>query len=61
MPNATTSTPVRWLRRAWRLLDATRRATLNLLLLALLLAGAWWLLKPSHPTLQDKTALVIRK
>ncbi len=53
------STPVRWLRRGWRLLDATRRAILNLLLLALLLAAAWWLLKPAHPALQDKTALVL--
>ena len=53
------STPVRWLRRGWRLLDATRRAILNLLLLALLLAAAWWLLKPAHPALGDKTALVL--
>ena len=59
MSTALSSTPVRWLRRGWRFLDATRRTVLNLLLLALLLAGAWWLLKPSHPTLQDKTALVI--
>ena len=53
------STPVRWLRRCWRLLDATRRSVANLLVLALLLAAAWWLLKPAHPALQDKTALVL--
>ena len=53
------STPVRWLRRGWRLLDATRRGILNLLLLALLLAALWWLLKPAHPALEDKTALVL--
>lgn len=53
------SAPIRWLRRGWRLLDATRRLLLNLLLLALLLAAAWWLLKPAHPALQDKTALVL--
>jgi protease-4 len=43
----------------WRLLDATRRALLNLLLLALLGGLAWALLKPSEPRLQDKTALVL--
>ena len=57
------STPVRWLvlwlRRGWRVLDATRRALFNLLLLTLLVAGAWWLLKPAYPALQDKTALVV--
>ncbi len=59
MSTALFSSPVRWLRRGWRYLDAARRFILNLLLLALLLAGAWWLLKPAHPALHDKTALVI--
>ena len=53
------STPVQWLRRGWRVLDLTRRGILNLLLLALLLAAVWWAVKPSHPALRDKTALVL--
>ncbi len=51
--------PMRWLRRGWQVLDTTRRALLNLLLLALLLAALWWLVKPAHPALQEKTALVL--
>ena len=53
------STPLRWLRRGWRVLNATWHGLLNLLMLALLVAGVWWLLKPAHPALQDKTALVL--
>ena len=53
------STPVRWLRRGWRVLDLTRRGIFNLLLLALLLAAVWWLIKPAHPALHAKTALVL--
>ena len=49
----------RGLRRAWNLLDATRRALFNLLLLALLGAGLWAVLKPGAPALQPKTALVL--
>ena len=47
------------LRRLWWLLDASRRALFNLLLLALLvgLAVAW--LRSGPPTLQPKTALVL--
>ena len=41
------------------MLDATRRAIFNLLLLALLVAGIWWLLKPAQPPLREKTALVV--
>ena len=59
MPNTTLSTLGRGLRSAWRLLDATRRTLLNLLLLLLLGVVAWALLKPSSPSLQDKTALVL--
>ncbi|MBX3634965.1 MAG: signal peptide peptidase SppA [Rubrivivax sp.] len=43
----------------WSALDFTRRALLNLLLLALLLGAAWLWWKSSPPALQPKTALVI--
>lgn len=43
----------------WRLLDGTRRALLNLLLLALLVGLAWLALRPGAPALKDKTALVL--
>ncbi len=53
------STTLALLRRLWWLLDASRRALFNLLLLALLvgLAVAW--LRSGPPTLQPKTALVL--
>jgi protease IV len=47
------------LRRFWWLLDTSRRALLNLLLLALLLAFLWALLRGGPPVLQPKTALVL--
>ena len=59
MPNPILSTAGRGLRGAWRWLDATRRALLNLLLLLLLGALLWALLRPGAPALQDKTALVL--
>jgi protease-4 len=43
----------------WWFLDATRRSLLNLLLLALLLALAWAVIKPGAPALKPKTALVL--
>ncbi len=43
----------------WWFLDATRRSLLNLLLLALLVALAWAILKPAAPALKPKTALVL--
>ncbi len=46
-------------RGAWRVLDATRRTLLNLLLLALLVAAAWALLRSGAPSLHAKTALVL--
>jgi len=46
MSNSISSSLGRGLRGAWRLLDATRRTLLNLLLLALLGLLAWWLVKP---------------
>jgi protease-4 len=49
----------RGLRRAGHLLDATRRTLLNLLLLVLLGALLWALLKPGVPSLKPKTALVL--
>lgn len=49
----------RGLKGLWRLLDATRRSLLNLLVLALLVALAWALLKPGAPALKPKTALVL--
>ena len=59
MLNTTLSTLGRGLRGAWRLLDATRRTLLNLLLLLLLGGLLWAVLKPSAPSLKDKTALVL--
>ena len=44
----------RGLKGLWRLLDATRRSLLNLLVLALLVALAWALLKPGAPALKPK-------
>jgi len=49
----------RALRGLWWLLDATRRALLNLLFLALLGIVAWAGLKPGAPPLQPRTALVL--
>lgn len=53
------STLGRGLRGAWWLLDFSRRALLNLLLLVLLGALAWGLLRGGPPALQPKTALVL--
>ena len=50
----------RFARGSWWLLDASRRAILNLLLLALLVALAWSLLAGGPKPLQPKTALVLR-
>ena len=49
------------LRGSWRLLDATRRSVLNLLLLLLLGGLAWaaWQNFSGPPALKDKTALVL--
>lgn len=44
----------------WRGLDQIRRALLNLLVLAVLIALAWALLKPGAPKLQDNTALHLK-
>jgi protease-4 len=49
----------RALRGFWWLLDASRRALLNLLLLALIVLGIWLLLRGGPPALQPKTALVL--
>jgi protease IV len=49
----------RSLRGLWRLLDALWRAGRNLLLLALLVALVWGLLRPGVPALKPKTALVL--
>ncbi|MBX3637623.1 MAG: signal peptide peptidase SppA, partial [Rubrivivax sp.] len=43
----------------WSALDFTRRALLNLLLLALLVGAGWLWWQSSPPALQAKTALVI--
>jgi protease-4 len=43
----------------WWLLDQTRRALLNLLLLLLVLGALWWLWNRTPPTLEPKTALVV--
>jgi len=59
MPSSFLHTAGRGLRHAWRFLDATRRALLNILLLLLLGALLWALLRPGTPALQDKTALVL--
>ncbi len=47
------------LRLLWRGLDHTRRLLANLLLLALLGAGLWLLLRPDGPAIEPGTALVL--
>jgi protease-4 len=47
------------LRGLWWLLDGTRRALLNLLLLLLVLGALWWLWNRTPPALEPKTALVL--
>ena len=59
MSKSTLSMIGRGLRRAWGWLDATRRALLNLLLLLLLGALVWALVRPAAPSLKAKTALVL--
>ena len=49
----------RALRGFWRLLDASRRALLNLLLLVLLIAGLWAAIQALRPAIEPKTALVL--
>jgi protease IV len=55
--------PLRLLRRvvvgAWTALDFTRRALLNLIVLLLLAAVAWALLRPGPPPIAEKTTLVL--
>ena len=59
MTSKTLSLAATFFRRLWWLLDFSRRALLNLLLLALLAGAVWALLRSGAPTLQPKTALVI--
>ena len=49
----------RGLRGAWWALDITRRTLMNLVLLLILVALAWALLRGGPPALQPKTALVL--
>jgi len=49
----------RALRGLWWLLDASRRALLNLLLLALLIGGLWLAIKSGPPRIEPDTALVL--
>ena len=49
----------RWIAAAWRALDFTRRAILNLLLLAIILMVAIGLLRRGPPVLGDNTTLVL--
>jgi protease IV len=55
--------PFRFLGRvivgAWTALDFTRRALLNLVVLLLLVAVAWALLRPGPPPIPEKTTLVV--
>jgi protease-4 len=59
MPSQALSWIARALRGLWQLLDASRRALLNLLLLAVLVGLAWGLLRGGSPRLEEKTALVL--
>ncbi|HSQ71010.1 MAG TPA: signal peptide peptidase SppA, partial [Rubrivivax sp.] len=58
-----TSAIVSRIGRAWRglwwLLDASRRALLNLLLLTLVIAGVWAAIKSGPPSIAPATALVL--
>ena len=49
----------RWLAKFWNLLDSTRRAVLNLLLVALLVALVIVVAKRGPPALEEETALVL--
>ena len=53
------SRPRRWLRGAWRLLEWSRRAVLNLIFLAVLAAVALALWRGGAPALQERTVLVL--
>ncbi len=59
MTSKTLSVAATFFRRLWWLLDASRRALLNLLLLALLIGAVWALVRGGTPSLQPKTALVL--
>jgi protease-4 len=59
MPSPSLTWIARALRGLWQLLDASRRALLNLLLLAVLVGLAWGLLRGGSPKLEEKTALVL--
>ncbi len=68
MPSDTPDAPARRPRRgfirrmaggAWRLVDGTRRALVNLLFLLIVGALLWLVLRPGAPALQPKTALVV--
>jgi protease-4 len=59
MPSTFLSATGRVLRRLWWLIDVSRRALLNLLLLLLLGGLVWGLLRGGPPALQPKTTLVL--
>lgn len=49
----------RTMRGLWRLLDASRRALLNLLMLTLIVVGVWAAFKAGPPSIKPRTALVL--
>ena len=51
--------PRRFLRAAWRVVDASRRVVLNLLFLAIVVLGVLLLARSGPPALAEKTALVL--
>ena len=59
MSSSLLSSVGRAMRGLWRLLDASRRALLNLLLLALVAAGVWAAFKSGPPAIEPRTALVL--
>ncbi|MDO8418506.1 MAG: signal peptide peptidase SppA [Rubrivivax sp.] len=59
MPSSPVSSFGRVLRSLWWLLDTSRRALLNLLLLLLIALGVWAAFKSGPPSIEPRTALVI--
>jgi protease-4 len=59
MPTTRFATTRRWLGRFWRFVEASRRATFNLLFLLVVVVVLVALIRSGPPALADKTALVL--
>src|SRR5947208_16425205 len=59
MPTSRFATTRRWLGRFWWFVDASRRATFNLLFLLIVVLVLAAIIRSGPPALADKTALVL--